>query len=130
MSTGEPVGYSYVVLRCVPRVDRGEFVNVGVVVYCQARDLLRCAGHLDHRRLEALYPDLDIAAADAALVAVHDVCEGNADAGSAACAALGTRFGFLTAPRSTVIQPGPVHGGITTDPDSVLESLMQALVLG
>ena len=91
---------------------------------------MRCAGHLDRRRLLALYPDLDVVAAEAALAAVHDVCEGNAEAGSAARAPLGTRFGFLTAPRSTVIQPGPVHGGITTDPDSVLDSLMQALVLG
>jgi hypothetical protein len=129
VSTGQLVGYSYIVLRCVPRVDRGEFVNIGVVVYCQARDLLRCAGHLDRRRLEALDPGLDVGAAETALAAVRDVCEGDAAAGSVALEPLGTRFGYLAAPRSTVIQPGPVHGGLTTDPDGVLESLLQALVL-
>jgi DUF3037 family protein len=126
----EPAGYSYVVLRCVPRVDREEFVNVGVVLYCQAHDLLLCASHLEPRRLLALDPSLDLSAAEAALSAVDGVCRGDEGAGSAASAPLGTRFGFLAAPRSTVIQPSPVHGGLTTDPHAELDSLMQALVLG
>ncbi len=130
MSSGEQVGYQYVVLRCVPRVDRGEFVNVGVVLYCQARDVLRCASHLDPPRLRALDAGLDLAAARAALAAVDDVCRGAEAAGSAANASLGARFGNLSAPRSTVIQPSPVHGGLTTDPEAELDSLMRALVLG
>ncbi len=129
MTGEETVRYQYVVLRCVPRVDREEFVNVGVVLYCQARDFLRCASHLDERRLQALSPDLDATAAAAALSAVEAVCGGEVSGGPAAAAPLGTRFGFLSAPRSTVIQPGPVHGGLTTDPATQLSSLAQTLVL-
>lgn len=129
MRAGEPVGYQYIVLRCVPRVDRGEFVNVGVVLYCQARDVLRSASHLDRRRLLALDAGLDISAAEAALSAVDEVCSGAVAAGSAADAPLGSRFGYLAAPRSTVIQPSPIHGGLTTDPEGELDSLMRALVL-
>jgi Protein of unknown function (DUF3037) len=129
VSPAGSVGYSYVVLRCVPRVDREEFVNVGVVMYCQARNLLLCASHLERRRLLALDPDLDLSAVEAALAAVDDVCSGKEEARSAADAPLGTRFGFLAAPRSTVIQPSPVHGGLTTDPEAEPASLMRALVL-
>jgi Protein of unknown function (DUF3037) len=129
MSPPEHVGYQYVVLRCVPRVDRGEFVNVGVVVYCQARDMLGCAASIDARRLHSLDARLDVASVEAALAAIQHVCDGHSAAGSAAAAPLGTRFGFLAAPRSTVIQPGPVHGGLTTDPEAELDSLMRALVL-
>ena len=128
MATTEMVGYSYVVLRCVPRVDRGEFINVGVVVYCQTRDYLRARCQLDADRLRALDPNVDVAATRAALAAVDDVCKGATAAGEVAGAPLGTRFGFLTAPRSTVIQPGPVHGGLTTDPDTALAALLDALV--
>ncbi len=130
MSTDGSMGYQYVVLRCVPRVDRGEFVNVGVVLYCQAHEFLRAATHLDHGRLGVLDPGLDVAAADAALSSVGDVCNGGRAAGALAGSPLGTRFGFVTAPRSTVIQPSPVHGGLTTDPVAELASLMQALVFG
>ncbi|HYO32775.1 MAG TPA: DUF3037 domain-containing protein [Nocardioidaceae bacterium] len=128
MGATELVGYSYVVLRCVPRVDRGEFINVGVVVYCQAREYLQARCHLDTDRLRALDTNLDVAATRAALAAVDDVCTGATAAGEVAGAPLGTRFGFLTAPRSTVIQPGPVHGGLTTDPDTALATLLDALV--
>ena len=129
MNPAEPDAYSYVVLRCVPRVDREEFVNVGVVMYCQARDVLRCASHVDHSRLLALHPQLDLPAVWAALSAVDDVCRGDHAAGSVAGAPLGSRFGFLAAPRSTVIQPSPVHGGLTTEPEAELESLLRTLVL-
>ena len=128
MAASELVGYSYVVLRCVPRVDRGEFINVAVVVYCQAREYLRAGCHLDTDRLRALDQNLDVAATRAALAAVDDVCTGAPSAGEAAVAPLGTRFGFLSAPRSTVVQPGPVHGGLTTDPETALRALLDALV--
>jgi len=128
MGTTDLVGYSYVVLRCVPRVDRGEFINVGVVVYCQARDYLQARCHLDADRWHALDANLDLMATRAALAAVDDVCTGATAAGEVAGAPLGTRFGFLTSPRSTVIQPGPVHGGLTTDPHTALAALLDALV--
>jgi hypothetical protein len=122
------VAYQYVVLRCVPRPDREEFVNVGVVVYCEARKFLEVACHVDEARLLALDPRLDLKQVRAGLDFVAGVCAGADRAGTAARAPLGERFGFLKAPRSTVIQPGPVHGGLTTDPARQLEHLLERLV--
>jgi hypothetical protein len=122
------MGFQYVVLRCVPRVDREEFVNVGVVLYSQEADFLDCRSHVDTARLGAMAPGLDVQAVESALEAATAVCRGDASAGAAARAPLGTRFGFLSAPRSTVVQPGPIHGGTTDDPARHLEHLLEALV--
>ena len=122
------LAYQYVVLRCVPRVDREEFLNVGVVVYCQAADFLDVAWHCDADRLRALDPRLDVEQVRSALEFVEGVCAGDERGGSVADQPLGTRFGFLKAPRSTVLQPGPVHGGLTTDPARQLERLVEQLV--
>ena len=121
-------GFQYVVLRCVPRVDREEFVNVGVVLYCQDADFLGCAYDVDEQRLHALSAAVDAAAVSSALSAASAVCRGDASAGAAGQAPLGTRFGFLSAPRSTVVQPGPIHGGLTDDPEARLEQLLDTLV--
>jgi hypothetical protein len=120
--------YQYVVLRCVPRVDREEFVNVGVVAYCQAADFLGAACHVDEHRLQALTPEVDLSAVRHALAFVEGVCRGDAALGEAAAGDRGTRFGFLKAPRSTVVQPGPVHGGLTDDPAAELQRLLDVLV--
>jgi hypothetical protein len=120
--------YQYVVLRCVPRVDREEFVNVGVVVYCQAADFLAAECHVDEDRLRALAPGIDLAAVGHALAFIEGVCRGDASLGDPAAGDLGTRFGFLKAPRSTVVQPGPVHGGLTDDPAGELDRLLGVLV--
>jgi hypothetical protein len=122
------MGFQYVVLRCVPRVDREEFVNVGVVLYCQQADFLEARCHVDDERLAALAPDLDLDAVRSALAAVEAVSRGDESAGAAGRTPLGTRFGFLTAPRSTVVQPGPIHGGLTTDPARELDHLLDRLV--
>lgn len=122
------VGYQYVVLRCVPRVEREEFVNVGVVVYCQARDFLESARQIDSARLRNLHTDVDLGAVSSALDAIEAVCRGDADTGNGSVPPAGTRFGFVTAPRSTVIQPGPVHGGLTRDPAHELAGLVSRLV--
>jgi hypothetical protein len=124
-----PRGFQYVVLRCVPRVDREEFLNVGVVLYCQQADFLAARCHVDADRLAALAPDLDLAGVRSALSAVEAVCRGDASAGEAGRGPLGTRFGFVKAPRSTVVQPGPVHGGRTPDPAAELAHLLERLVL-
>ena len=108
--------YQYVVLRCVPRVEREEFVNVGVVAYCQAADFLAADCHVDEDRLRALSPSVDLTAVRHALAFVEGVCRGDVELGDPAAGDRGTRFGFLKAPRSTVVQPGPVHGGLTDDP--------------
>jgi hypothetical protein len=121
--------YQYVVLRCVPRVDREEFVNVGVVLYCQAEDFLGVGWHVDEDRLRALHDRVDLDQVCSGLRFADGICAGDESVGSAARGDLGTRFGFLKAPRSTVLQPGPVHGGATTDPARELEHLLEQFVL-
>ena len=122
------MGFEYVVLRCVPRVDREEFLNVGVVLHCQQADFLAALCHVDRERLVAFAPEVDVDAVCSALTAVEAVCRGDASAGEAGRGPLGTRFGFVKAPRSTVVQPGPVHGGTTVDPARQLEHLLERLV--
>lgn len=124
MTTRQP--FEYVVLRVVPRVDRGESINAGVVLYCQALDYLGCRVHLDRDRLAALDPAADALAIDRALGALSDFCGG---AGPAAGEQIGRRFQWLAAPRSTVVQPGAVHTGLTADPEAELDRLLGALVL-
>ena len=124
----ETMGFQYVVLRCVPRVDREEFVNVGVVLYCQRAGFLAARCHVDRERLAVLAPELDLDAVCSALAAVAAVCAGEESAGVAGQGPLGTRFGFVSAPRSTVVQPGPIHGGVTEDPAAQLEHLLETLV--
>ena len=120
--------YQYVVLRCVPRVDREEFVNVGVVLYCQQAEFLAAECHVEEDRLRGLAPGIDLGAVGHALAFVEGVCRGDAALGDPATGDLGTRFGFLKAPRSTVVQPGPVHGGLTDDPAAELTRLVDVLV--
>ena len=120
--------YQYVVLRCVPRADREEFVNVGVVLYCQEAGFLEAACHADAARLRALDAGLDLAQVEAALAFTAAVCAGDPRVGQAAHGPPGTRFGFLKAPRSTVVRPGPVHGGLTADPAAELALLLTRLV--
>ncbi|HSK91546.1 MAG TPA: DUF3037 domain-containing protein [Euzebyales bacterium] len=120
--------FEYAILRAVPRVDRGEFVNVGVMLYCQADDYLSARSHVDPERLRALDPDADVAAIEAALAAVEAACSGDPSAGPAGEGPPGARFRWLAAPRSTVVQAGPVHSGLTADPARELAHLLARLV--
>lgn len=132
--------YQYVVLRCVPRPEREEFVNVGVVLFSPAEDYLDCRYRVDATRIHALDPDLEVAAVTSALEAIEMVCRGEAFqdlalgsrstflGGRSATDDASTRFGLLKAPRSTVVQPGPVHGGVTRDPAAELDRLLGLLV--
>ena len=122
--------YEWAVLRVVPRVDRGEYVNVGVVVYCQALDYLRASVTEDLARATALDPGLDVGAVGNHLDAVVAVCSGDTTAGDNGHRTRGERFRWLVAPRSTVVQPSPVHTGITDDPQAELEDLMARMVGG
>ena len=122
------VSYEYVVLRCVPRVDRGEFTNVGVLIHSQAADFLDCAFVVDADRLRSLSPDLELESVDATLQTVCGICRGEQAPGRPSLKTLGQGFGWLSAPRSTVVQPGPVHGGLTWDPAAELERLLARLV--
>jgi hypothetical protein len=112
----------------VPRVDREEFLNVGVVLYCEAAGYLGAVWSVDRDRLAALDSALDLDAVCDALAFVDGVCAGDERVGAAATKPAGTRFGFLKAPRSTVLQPGAVHGGVTSDPGRQLEHLLERLV--
>jgi hypothetical protein len=128
-TAGEPSVFEYAALRIVPRVERGESMNVGVVLYCRALDYLGCRTHLDDRRLLALDPSLDLEGVRASLKGVVAVCWGGERAGQAAAESPGRRFRWLTAPRRTIVQPGPVHAGLTADPAAELERLLGLLVL-
>ena len=115
------VRFQYAVIRVVPRVDRGESMNAGVLIWCREREYLGARAWLDHARLSALDPTADVDAVSRALTAATDT---NVDA-----AELSKRFVWLTAPRSTVVQPGPVHTGMTDDPARELDRLFTRLVL-
>ena len=128
MTPSAAVSYQYAALRCVPRVDREEFLNVGVVLYCHETDYLAARWHVDRERLAALDPRLDLDRVCDALDFVDAVCAGAAHAGVPGEAPTSQRFGFVKAPRSTVIQPGPVHGGVTSDPARQVETLLHQLV--
>ncbi|WP_372337654.1 DUF3037 domain-containing protein [Streptomyces sp. MK5] len=120
--------FEYALLRVVPRVERGECINAGVIVYCRARSYVGARTHLDEARLLALDPDADVAGVRALLRAVEGVCAGGDAAGQAARDDAGRRFRWLIAPRSTVVQPGPVHTGLTNDAAAEAERLLDLLV--
>ena len=120
--------FEYALLRVVPRVERGECVNAGVIVYCQERAFLAARTVVDEARLLALDPGVDVAGVRRALEAVEDLCRGGEAAGAAGRERPGQRFRWLTAPRSTVVQPGPIHGGLTKDPGAEVERLLDRLV--
>ena len=120
--------YDYAVVRVVPRVERGEFVNVGVIVSCDAADSLAARIELDPARVLALDPGADIAAIRTALGAIDAVCAGSAAAGALARLSPRERFHWLVAPRSAVIQTSPVHTGLCDDPQAALEDLIARLV--
>ncbi|WP_406002091.1 DUF3037 domain-containing protein [Streptomyces sp. NBC_00829] len=120
--------FEYALLRVVPRVERGECFNAGVVVYCRAKSFVAARTHLDENRLKALDPNADVTGVRAALHAVEGVCRGGEDAGQASRDDAGRRFRWLVAPRSTVVQPGPVHTGLTSDPEAEVERLLTLLV--
>ncbi|MET7287243.1 DUF3037 domain-containing protein [Streptomyces sp. NPDC005573] len=120
--------FEYAVLRVVPRVERGECINAGVVVYCRARGYVGARTHLDEARLLALDAQADVSGVRAALAAIERHCAGGEEAGQAARDDAGRRYRWLVAPRSTVVQPGPVHTGLTADPVAETERLLDLLV--
>jgi hypothetical protein len=119
------VPYEYAVIQAVPRIERGELMNVGVVLYSQARDFLAAHTHLYEDRLRALDPTADATALRTALSSWEATCTG---AGAAAAMRQGERFRWLVAPRSTVLRAGPVHMGLATDPAAELDRLVTLLV--
>jgi hypothetical protein len=121
--------FEYAILKVIPRVERGECMNAGVVLYCQADRFLDARVHLDASRLRALDPDADLDAVRAHLESFRSVCAGGAKTGAVGRLPLRERFGWLVAPRSTVVQPSEVHTGLTDDPEAELERLLRRMVL-
>ncbi len=122
--------FDYAVIRVVPRVDREEFLNAGVILFCLERRFLCAHIHVDENRLRALWPGLDLTLVQAHLEAFVRVCHGEADAGPIARLSQRERFHWLTAPRSTMIQVSPVHSGLCESPHTTIEKLVQQLVHG
>jgi len=120
--------YDYSIVRIVPRVDRGEQINAGIVLSCADSDFLDARIELDERALVALDPGVDLAAVRTNLDVFPMVCRGGADAGPIGLLPPRARFRWLVAPRSTIIQPSPVHTGRTADPAASLEHLMDRVV--
>ncbi len=125
----EAKAYSYAVLRVVPRVDRDEFINAGVILFSQEYKYLAAWVQLDEARLRALAPHADVSAITRHLGVVPRICAGDPEAGPIATLPQKDRFHWLTAPRSTTIQISPIRTGITADPAQTLEHLAQDLVL-
>jgi hypothetical protein len=123
-----PSPFQYAIVRVVPRVERGECVNAGVVLFCRPRRYLEARIELDAARLRALAPDADLDAVRAHLDALRRVASGDPTAGAIAELPASERFHWLVAPSSTIIQCSPVHTGLTDDPEGELERLLAQLV--
>lgn len=120
--------YDYSVIRVVPRVERGEFVNAGVIVSCESRQFLQARVEVDERRLRALDPTIDTETVRRHLQAIVRICEGAPDAGPIARLPRRGRFHWLTATRSSIIQTSPVHMGRCSDPAMSIERLFDRMV--
>jgi pimeloyl-ACP methyl ester carboxylesterase len=123
-----PEPFQYAVLRVVPRIEREEFINAGVIVFCRTRRFLRARVTLDPRRLEALAADVDLDEIREHLDARVRVAAGDPDAGPIAALPQSERFHWLVAPSSTVIQTSSVHSGLCDEPEAVLDRLFDQLV--
>jgi hypothetical protein len=120
--------FDYAVIRVVPRVEREEFINAGVILYCSTLRLLAAAVELDVSRLLALAPDVDVEIVRSHLASIPRICAGGHDAGPIGALSPVERFDWLVAPRSTVIQTSPVHAGLCANPQDALEQLIERMV--
>jgi hypothetical protein len=122
------VTYDYAIVRVVPKVERAEFVNVGVIVSCPERDLLIARIEVDERRLMSLDPTLDLKSVQTHLAAIPTICAGGEQAGPIGRLSQRERFYWLVAPRSTIIQTSPTHTGSASDLEAVVERLLETMV--
>lgn len=121
--------FSYAVLRVVPCLERGERLNAGLALFCRQYDFLGLTTNLDRQRLAAIAPELDPEPVEGKLAVIRRVIEGDLAAGPLAELEPSERFGWLTAPSSTIIQSSDVHTGLTADPGKELKRLFESLVL-
>ncbi len=121
--------FEYAVIRIVPRVEREEFLNVGVILYCAKQNFLQALIKVNHERLNVFCAEVDCNEVEANLSAMERICRGEKDAGPIAQLDIAGRFRWLTATRSTVVQTSKVHPGFCTDAKEMLEKLFEQLVL-
>ena len=121
--------YDYAIVRVVPCVERGEYINAGVILFCRTRRFLDALIYLDIQRLTTLYPAVDLDMVQRHLDIIPLVCAGSADAGAIGQLSQSERFHWLVSPRSTIIQTSPAHSGLSTDPAATLEHLLKTMVL-
>jgi hypothetical protein len=120
--------YDYAVIRVVPRVEREEFVNAGVILSCPEQKFLKALIELDEKKVNVLDPSLDIETTKSHLASIKEICEGGKEAGALGKLSKRERFHLLTSPKSTIIQTSPVHSGYCTDPFKELEHLVKKMV--
>lgn len=123
-----PCSYDYAIVRVVPRVEREEFINAGVILSCPALEYLAARIELDEARLRALHPGIDLEQVRSNLASIPAICAGGAGSGPIGRLTPRERFHWLVAPRSTVIQTSAVHTGRCEQPEQVLERLLQKMV--
>ena len=123
-----PSSFDYAIVRVVPRVERGEFVNAGVVLFCRTRHFLAARIELDERRLLAVAPGIDLDEVRRHLDTIPLICAGGPKAGPIGQLPQAERFHWLVAPRSAMIQTSPVHVGLCTDPRAALDRLLAKMV--
>jgi hypothetical protein len=124
----ENASFDYAILRVVPRVERQEFINAGVVLFCRERRYLDARIHLDEARLRALWPAADVELIRQHLEAVPLICTGDPSGGPIARLSQSERFLWLISPRSTILQPSPVHTGVLENTDGVIDRLARQLL--
>ncbi len=124
-----PNSYDYALIRLVPSVERGECLNIGVILFCRTLDFLGVRIHLNAPRALALSPDLDLTAIQQQLDSILLICEGGPKAGPLGKMSQSERFQWLVSPRSTIIQISPTHEGVCDDPEAALEHLFKTMVL-
>ncbi len=120
--------YDYAVVRVVPHVERCEFINAGVILFCRTRRFLRARIELDEERLGVLSPGVDLDAVRQHLECIPRVCAGGPHAGPIGLLSQAERFHWLVAPRSTIVQTSPVHSGFCHDPSATLDRLLETMV--
>ncbi len=123
-----PSSFDYAVVRVVPRVEREEFINAGIILYCLSRGFLEARVELDEARLRALAPEVDVALVRSHLESIPRICAGGRAGGPIGRLSQKERFHWLVAPRSTLLQTGPVHSGLCEEPAAALEHLLQRMV--
>ena len=121
--------FEYAVIRVVPRVEREEFLNVGIILYCKTKKYLGCVYHLNKEKLQALCSSLDCDEVEGHLHSFEKICNGSRDAGPIGQLDIASRFRWLAATRSTIVQTSKVHPGFCTEPVATLQKLFEQLVL-